>query len=101
MTMKRRTAKDCRALLTTMGKNAGFPVKNTWDPKGGYFYIEVAYGRPKIEYHLKDGGAAEVSPRLPAGRLLEWIHTFGATNFKAFHAYRNKVIRERKARRGK
>lgn len=96
---ERITPKQVRTLLKRMGSNGKFPVKDTdYDPKGGYFFVGVAYGKPRIHYALKSGGIADVSPRLPSRQLHEWAHTFGAAQFRAFHAHHNKIHRERNRR---
>lgn len=41
-------------------------------------FIGHAYGRPRLESH---GGAFEISPRLPAGALLEWMQAYHAGVF--------------------
>lgn len=40
------------------------------------FYVEYAYGRPRLHYRLKNGGSQEISPRLPARQLTRWIEAF-------------------------
>jgi len=40
---------------------------------GGDYELGYAYGRPRLE---RDGGAREVSPRLSAGQLADWMRAF-------------------------
>ena len=40
---------------------------------GGDYEISVAYGQPRL---VRDGGAREVSPRLAAGQLADWMRAF-------------------------
>lgn len=40
---------------------------------GGDYAIGYAYGSPRLE---RDGGAVDVSPRLPAGQLADWMRAF-------------------------
>ena len=35
--------------------------------------IEYAYGKPRL---MSDRGARDVSPRLPAGELMQWMSAF-------------------------
>jgi hypothetical protein len=37
------------------------------------YAIGYAYGSPRLE---RDGGARDVSPRLPAGQLADWMRAF-------------------------
>jgi len=41
---------------------------------GGY-NIGHAYGQPRLE---RNGGAFDISPRLPSGELLRWIRAYTA-----------------------
>lgn len=42
------------------------------DPDRAYT-VEYAYGRPRL---YRDRGSVEVSPRLPAGELAQWMRAF-------------------------
>ena len=42
------------------------------DPERAY-RIEYAYGRPRL---VRAGGSVDVSPRLPAGELSQWMRAF-------------------------
>jgi hypothetical protein len=37
------------------------------------YTVEYAYGRPRLE---RAGGSVDVSPRLPAGELAQWMRAF-------------------------
>ena len=42
------------------------------DPERAY-RIEYAYGRPRL---VRNGGSVDVSPRLPAGELAQWMRAY-------------------------
>lgn len=42
------------------------------DPAVAY-RVEYAYGRPRL---MRAGGSVDVSPRLPAGQLADWMRAF-------------------------
>jgi hypothetical protein len=37
------------------------------------YFIQSAYGSPRL---MRDGGSRDVSPRLPAGQLADWMRAF-------------------------
>lgn len=41
-------------------------------PSGTHF-VQYAYGSPRLH---RDGGAVDVSPRLPAGALADWMRAY-------------------------
>jgi hypothetical protein len=40
---------------------------------GGAYSVEYAYGRPRLE---RAGGSVDVSPRLTAGELAQWMRAY-------------------------
>lgn len=52
---------------------------------GHDYSIGVAYGSPRLE---RNGGSVNVSPRLPKGRLYEWMHAYcdGIEAARSIHA---------------
>lgn len=87
MSTTRKTISDCEALLANLGKRGKFRVwkRGTPEPKtGGYFFIGVAYGRPRVHYQYKVGGISDISPRLPTGKLCDWMRNFGVAGFRSF-----------------
>jgi hypothetical protein len=90
----RTTISDCEKTLAALGSAGKFPVvtrngKSGWAPvHKAYFFIGVAYGRPRVHYSYKNGGIADISPRLPTGKLREWMKDFGVAGFKDFLKYK-------------
>jgi hypothetical protein len=87
---ERITVERCKKLLEAMGKKGKFKVwtSGPWSDMGGFFYIEVAYGKPRIHYALRGGGESDFSPRLPARQLYEWMHEQGVEGFRTFLKYK-------------
>jgi len=91
MSETRKTVADCEALLYNIGKKGRFRVwkRKTPMPKtGGYFFIEMVYGRPRVQYQYKIGGVSDISPRLPTGKLHEWLRDFNVAGFRNWLKYK-------------
>lgn len=91
MSATRKTTADCEDLLANLGKKGGFRVWKRRSPipkTGGYFFIGVAYGRPRVHYQYKTGGISDISPRLPTGQLHTWLREFGTAGFKNWLKYK-------------
>ena len=59
---KRVTRKDLDAAVVVLNRVTA-----------GDYHIGHAYGQPRLE---REGGAFDISPRLPSGELLRWIRAF-------------------------
>jgi len=91
MMAERITVERCKKTLAAMGKRGGFRTwtSGSWPgDTGGFFYIEVAYGKPRIHYALRGGGESDVSPRLPPRQLYDWMHEQGVEGFRTFLKYK-------------
>jgi len=42
----------------------------------GTYYLGNAYGGYRLERMAKGGGASDISPRLPAGQVCDWINAY-------------------------
>ena len=45
----------------------------------GNYVVRYAYGKPRLEKNDRadeTGGSSYISPRLPPGQLLEWMHAY-------------------------
>ena len=84
----RITAKRCQDYLIRLGKEGNFPTSAKFNPKthkypNGFFWIDVAYGKPRLVYVYKGTGEADVSPRLPSSQLYMWLDAAGVAGLKA------------------
>ena len=61
----RATRAELDQLATIIDKALGLPP--------GTYHIQSAYGRPRL---FRNSGSVEVSPRLPSGRLAQWMHAY-------------------------
>jgi hypothetical protein len=96
MSGTRKTIADCERLLANIGKKAKFRVwrgGTSYPQVGGFFYIDVTAGRPRVNYVMKAGGESNVSPRLPTGKLCEWMRDYGVAGFREFLKYRRSDLR--------
>ena len=65
MTRERTTRKDLEGLATVLNNCTNRPA--------GYYFVQYAYGQPRL---MAADGSREVSPRLPAGQLADWLRAF-------------------------
>ena len=63
--MRRVTAAEVRSMAAHMTKVVGVN-----------FHVEKANGGYRLEQQLSTGGCINISPRLKAGALLEWMHAY-------------------------
>jgi hypothetical protein len=85
---ERITAKRCQKYLEYLGKLGKFPTSAAFNQKThkysrGFFYIDVAYGKPRLVFIYKGTGESDVSPRLPASQLHMWLQAAGVAGLKA------------------
>lgn len=51
-------------------------IDDALDLPRGTHYVQYAYGEPRLLKDDAEGGAEDVSPRLPAGRLMDWMRAY-------------------------
>ena len=87
---ERATAKRCRELLVYLAIKANVPIVAPWVRgrdgvtryKHGFFYIDIAYGKPRLTFIYPNTGEDDISPRLPAGQMVVWLNKFGVAGLK-------------------
>jgi hypothetical protein len=42
----------------------------------GTFYLDCAYGGYRLAKMSQGGGARDISPRLPAGQMYDWVNAY-------------------------
>lgn len=62
--MARTSKSDLNEMANFLSKNTGIDFEIGW-----------AYGAPRLQ---ADRGSRDVSPRLPSGQLMDWMHAFAA-----------------------
>lgn len=74
--MSRTTKAELEVLATVINNRLGLwsrtPDHGLVADERAYF-VQYAYGQPRL---MRDGGAVDVSPRLPAGQLADWMRAF-------------------------
>ena len=55
------------------GRLYGWVQGDSRRPVARDYFVQYAYGRPRL---MRQGGSIDVSPRLPAGQLADWMRAF-------------------------